>query len=267
MLSLILKTISLKKVSVIWYTISSVIFGWMFVALYPSFSEGAADFEELIKAYPEEFLQAFNITSISTGTLEDFFAFEHIAILWPLLAIFLVVSLAGSLITKEIEKGTIEILLSRPISRIRLYLARYFGALLSFIFFTVLSFVVLPVFAELYDVAYRIEHYSVTAFGALLFGATILSVSFMVASFFSERNRTYIVLGGGLFIMYFANIVTNFNESLENLKYISFFHYFDAEMLMVRAEIDQLSMWVFLGVTVLSTCIGLYYFNKRDIAV
>lgn len=267
MWSVIRKTISLKKVSTLLYTLASILFGWLFVAMYPSFSENSADFDELIQAYPEEFLQAFNITSVSTSTLEDFFAFEHVSLLIPLLIIFFTVSLAGGLITKEIERGTIEMLLSRPISRIELYFGRFFGAVISLSIFTLISFVSLPLFAELYSIEYRIDHYIVTGIGAFLFGLAILSVSFMVATFFSERNKTYAVLGGGLFTMYFAKIITNFREDFENLKYVSFFHYFDSEMLMVQAELEVIVLWVFLGTVIISTAAGVIYFNKRDIAV
>lgn len=267
MWSIILKTLSLKKVALFSYSLASLAFGWMFVALFPSFKDDAVGFDELIQAYPEELLQAFNISSISANTIEDFLAFEHVALLWPLLAIFMVVSFAGSFITKEIEKGTIEILLSRPVSRTRLFLGRYIGSLIALIVFTLISYVPLPLFAELYDVTYRLDHYVVTAIGSFLFGAAILSAAFMVATFFSERNKAYGVIGGGLLAMYFAKVITNFNEDFNDVKYASFFHYFDAEKLMVNAEFDTLSIAVFVSTILIATIIGILYFNKRDIAV
>ena len=75
------------------------------------------------------------------------------------------------------------------------------------------------------------------------------------------------VMGVILLSMYFAKILTNFKENLENIQYISFFHYLDADKILVKGEVEIFAVGVLIGVSVVTTVIGAFYFNKRDIAV
>ena len=105
MLAIIVQTLKRKKISLIIYCFASSLFAWMFIALYPAIFEQAEQFEEVFSAYPEEFLKVFSIESFSFDTIEKFLALEHYSIIWPLMALFFMISLAGFFIVAEIEKG------------------------------------------------------------------------------------------------------------------------------------------------------------------
>lgn len=267
MWSIILKTISSKKTALLSYIGASVVFNWMFVGLYPSIHEQSEKLSGLLDAYPKGFLQALNIDDLSFDTLESFLAVENLSLIWPLMVIFMVVSFAGNHITKEIERGTIEILLSRPISRTTLYLGRLFGSVMGLGLFAATSIMSVIPLAKIYNLEYQPDHYVVSTVIGFLFGLAVLCSMFMISTFFSERSRMYMVSGVVLVSMYFAKILTRFQESVENIQYLSFFHYFDAEKLIVRGEFDFVSVVVLFSVSFVTTVIGVYYFNKRDIAV
>ncbi len=67
--------------------------------------------------------------------------------------------------------------------------------------------------------------------------------------------------------MYVINIITNVKESLENLKYLSFFNYYDYSAAINYNTIDETAICVFLGVSVLATILGAIWFIRRDVAV
>ena len=75
------------------------------------------------------------------------------------------------------------------------------------------------------------------------------------------------IMGGGLVLMYVFSIITNFRENIENIKYASFFYYFDYTQALIGHEYNMISIMVFASVAAIATVIGLYWFNKRDIAV
>jgi len=54
-------------------------------------------------------------------------------------------------------------------------------------------------------------------------------------------------------------------DNLDSLKYISFFHYFSADVLF-SGTIDKLGVWIFVLTIVVGVAIGAVVFNKRDIA-
>jgi len=73
------------------------------------------------------------------------------------------------------------------------------------------------------------------------------------------------ITGGLLIIMYALKIFAGFQESLDKLKYVSFFHYYDPNAALVGNHIDTLSIAVFLAVGIITVIIGAVVFVKRDI--
>ncbi len=127
-------------------------------------------------------------------------------------------------------------------------------------------FPVIPL-AKLYNVDYVFENYVTIAILGLLFGWAIFSMAMMFSSFFSERSKTYLITGSVLIIMYAFNVSASFKETWKNLKYFSFFHYYDYNQALINNSIDNLSFWVFGGTILICTLIGAIWFNKRDVAV
>lgn len=267
MFTIFWRTIKDKKIFISVYCIFAVLMMFMYVAMYPSIEEKAEDFNKLMDNYPEGMLKAFNIETINFDKLENFLSIENYSIIWPLMAMFMMVSLAGYSISKEIEKGTAEILLAKPISRLKIYFSRYLtGAAVLFAFTLVSVFSVVPL-AELYNIEYAFDHHVKIFILSFLFGWAVFSMSLMFSSIFSEKGRTYALSGGALLLMYVLNLIASLKEDLENLRYASFFYYYDFNKAMIENSIEDLSVYVFVGVAVVCTIVGAIWFNKRDIAV
>ena len=267
MLTLFTKTIKKSLISLLIYTTISVAFVWMYVALFPSIFKEREKLKEAFEAYPEGLLQAFAI-EIDTfvGSLEGFMAGEYFSFLWPIILIILVITFASAAIAGEIDKGTIELLLAQPISRLKIFLAKYFSGLSIITAFVFLSnFSVVP-FATLHNVDYRIQNYLAVSIIGFLFAFAIFGICIMISSFSSTRGRPAAITGGMLIIMYGLNLFSSFQESLSSLKYASFFHYYDFNSAVVDNHIDILNVTLFLAVGIISAIIGAVIFIKRDIA-
>lgn len=267
MLTIIWRTIYDKKVSVLVYCLAAIAFVWMFVAMFPSFAEESAQFDQLFESYPEAFTKALGLEALSLDSIENFLAIENFSILWPIMALFLAVSFSGNALAREIETGTMELLLAKPVSRAKIFFARYIAGLLILVFFTAVSvFCVVPM-AEAYDVPYNAENYLATAVLCLFFAWAVFSLAFMCSAVFSERSKVYMVMGGTLVGMYAINVLTQFKEEWANLKYASFFYYYDFNAALLDNEYKLISLTVFAAVAGIATMVGSYWFNRRDIAV
>ena len=267
MVPLIIKTVRKNLLTLIIYTTICTAFVWMYVALFPSIFKERDKLAEAFEAYPEGLLQAFNIEiETFTSSLEGFMAAEYFSIIWPIILLILILSFASSAIAGEIEKGTIEILLSQPISRVKIFLAKYLSGLIIIGAFIVLStFSVIP-FALLHNVEYQIQNYVTISILGFLFAFSIFGLCIMISSLSSSRGKPLAITGGVLIIMYALNLFSALQESLNNLKYASFFHYFDFNDALVNNQIDILNISVFLVVGVVTAAIGLVVFFKRDIS-
>lgn len=57
---------------------------------------------------------------------------------------------------------------------------------------------------------------------------------------FSDKGKATMASGGVLIVMYFLNIISSLKDSLVNLKYASFFNYFNASSLMAKNTLSRI---------------------------
>ena len=255
-----------RRIQILIYCLASIGLLWMYIALFPAFKDQSANLEQLIKSYPESFLKAFNFDIKSFTTVEGYLATEQYSFVYPLMVIFMLVGFAGAAFAGEIEKGTIEILIAQPISRLKLFFSRYFAGLLILIIFTATSVYGAIPLARAYDISISAEAFSKLAILAFIFALAIYSIAIMLSAIFSDRGKVFFITGGILILMYVLNILASIKESLSDLKFASFFYYFNPAKALGHNEIDDWAYLVFLGVAVVCTLIGAIWFSKRDIA-
>ena len=143
-----------KKNSIIMFSVFGVILLWLYVLLFPSMQKLGQDMLKLMESYPAAIMDLFPISEASFSTIENFLAVEQYSLMIPMLMIFMTVAIATAALASEIENGTAELLLSRPVSRIKIFLARYLTGLSGLVIFIAAStFMIIPLGA-LHNVDY-----------------------------------------------------------------------------------------------------------------
>jgi len=267
MIRLIWETIKERKWPVLIYCAASLLMLLMYVALYPSLQGQTQQLIEVLKTMPESLMKALgsSASQLKDFTLESLLASKQFGFVYQLLAAILAISIAGNDLSGEIEGGTIEFLLSQPVSRLKLYFSRFFsGAILLTIFTAVSTLATIPL-AAAFKVDYMTSSYWRLFFVALLFGLAVYSIALFLSASFSAKGRVYGVAAGMITLMYVAFLVAALKESLDGLKYISFFHYFSSDVI-ASGTIDKLGVVVFVLTIVIFTGVGALVFNRRDIA-
>lgn len=110
------------------------IFGWslgvfllvlMYASIYPSISANQ-QFDELLQNLPEAFQSMIGEAGFFS-TPEGFINGEFFSLTFPLIIGILSIIIGSAVISKEEEAGTIELLLSRPVSRAKLLCQKVLG--------------------------------------------------------------------------------------------------------------------------------------------
>lgn len=257
-----------KFFTVMVYIISGLAFLEMYISMFPSAQKQAESMKEIIKSY-EPMLKAMNLdpSTLTYEYLESFLATEMYSFLFPILSIIFVTSLANYSLAGEIEKGNIELTLAQPVSRIKIFFARYFTAAFYLLLLTAsIVFAVVPL-AKFHNISYSFENYVTTFVASYLFALAIMSFAFFASSLFSERGKSSFLVGGSVILMYVINVISALKENLKDIQYFSIFHYYNASSIVVKNTYVDYSILYFLGVTIVFTALGAYIFNKRDIAV
>ncbi|MDD5040061.1 MAG: ABC transporter permease subunit [Patescibacteria group bacterium] len=265
--TLILRYLKDRRVSTIVYCIATIALLWMYIAMYPTIQQQSATFTEAFKNYPEAVMKAMGIEMMDFSHLENFLAMEQFSIVWPIMVIFLVTAFASNALSREVEKGTMEIVLSRPVSRLKLFMSRYIAGIAVLIIFTLASTLMVAPLAAIHNLDYQFGNYLKTALVGFLFAWAVFSFAMLFSAIFSEKSKVAMVAGGTFIGMYVLKIVASLIERFEWLKYVSFFHYFDANETLIRGNVEVLPIVIFAVVALVCTVIGVVLFQKRDIAV
>lgn len=251
------------------YVVSSLAFLEMYIALFPSISEQSAAIDQMIKSFPPQMFQALNMdpSSLSFGNMQAYLSSEYLSFLWPIMAIVFAISVANYISVNEIEKGTIEILMSLPVNRTKVFLQRYFAGLAMLIAFAAISLLGAVPLAGLHGVDFVLANYITAAIGASLFVWAVYSLAVLFSVIFSEKNKATMASGGVLVLMYVIYIISNLNDDLANLKYISFFNYFSGSDLLAKNIYPEYMIIALGGFAFIATVGAVIWFRRRDLSV
>lgn len=267
MIRLILETMKERKWPVAIYCIVSIFLTLLYIALFPSLQSQTQQLTEVLKSMPENLLKALGSSpaQLSNFTLEALLASKEFSMVFQFLAAILAISIAGNDIAGEIEKGTIEFLLSQPVSRTKFYFARFVSGIILLIIFAAFSTLIVIPLATAFKVPYDVTVYYKLFWVAILYSTAVYSIAYFFSALFSNKGRVYGISAGIIVFMYLAFLISALKDNLDKLKYLSFFHYFSPDILFDN-RIDKLGVLIFILTILIFTSIGAIIFSNRDIA-
>ncbi len=256
--------------SILLYIISTVAFLEMYVALFPTFGSVAMDkINVLLDSYPKEIWTVFGLdpANLNFAKISTFVASEQYSIIWPIIVIVLGISLANSMISGEVEKGTIEQTLALPLQRWKIFMGRYAASVTLLAFFAFTTVYAIVPLAKLHKINLEGMNNLPLAVSGLLFGITVFSTACLFSALFSEKSKASFSTAGIVIALYGINIVGGLKADMAYLKDYSFFHYLNGATNIVKGEYVENYLPYFLGVSAVFTILALARFIFRDTSV
>jgi ABC-2 type transport system permease protein len=228
-------------------------------ASFTTFSGNAEEMNQLLKAYPQELLDAFGIKSLAD--VENYLN-SQVFLLAPLaLAFFPILTAAGAIAGAE-ERGTIDVLLGNPIPRWQLVVGSFAATALSLLVILAITGLLTWGTAVLMEVDLSLESTTAAVLNmwpvCLFFGG----LAMLCSAFFHRRALAIAIPAFLLFAMYLVDTIGRASEDLEDLRPASVFYYYGSA---IEDGID----WVnFGGVTLVAfvfVLLAVLAFQRRDI--
>lgn len=233
-----------------------------FMLMYPSLQDSMI---EATKVYANmgTFTTAFGMDRLSMAEPLGFYGVYVGAILSLGGALFSAIVGTG-IVSKEEGGHTSEFLYTLPYSRINIVLQKVVAVFIVILAFDVVNLLLgllsFPLInAEfglkeilLYHLAQFMMHFEIAAIGILL-------------SAFTKKINIGIGLGIAL-LLYFLDMMSRVLEQLKFAKYFTPFYYANAADVMVHRGIEQPLVWIGVGTTLICILLGIWYYNKRDLA-
>ena len=244
---------------------SLLAYSWFLTALYPSIIK-SMNIDAMIKKYPPA-LKAFFGGSFSFSTFEGYLNVEYFSLMLIIFIAGFLITYVTSELTKEVETGTIETLLSLPLSRLTVIFTKWFNMVLITIFLTLLAIAPLYLLAGPYDVSVSFKSFYLVTILSLLFFLAIGSFTMALSVLFNERSKALFIPIAILSFSYIWNAMGNLVHKIGHYRYLSVFYFYDTARAMTNKQISYKDILFFSIVILLSTAFTFIWFKKRDFAV
>jgi ABC-2 type transport system permease protein len=253
-----------RKWSIFWWSVGIVALIVLTLAFYPSIRDQQA---ELNKSFSN---LSPTVTDLFSDTGEFFSPVGYLSsqifyLLLPLLLSMFAVGLGSSLLAKEEQSNTIELLLSRPVSRKRLLAAKALAGLGALGLVGLASLVSVVVLAKVVNIEVGTAALAFTTVAAWLFAVLLGAIAFSLTAMGQATRRASIGLAA--LVGFVGYIATSFESKISWMVWVSratpFHYYHPADMLGGRYAWGMLAGY--LVVIGLLAVIGVRRFQRRDI--
>jgi ABC-2 type transport system permease protein len=248
-----------------WIIVTLAIFGWgvLIPVIYGAFSDVVRDLANS-GAFPEE-LMNFGSGSLFTLPGAVTLGTQHpLAI--SMLAIF-AVGATSTAIAGERQRGTLEVLLARPVSRVTVYLTVAIGLLLVVAVVLAALFGGFVVGATIQGVIdeLRLEHVPMVFLNGFLLWAAFAAFGLAASVSFDRAGPAIGLTLAYLIVNYFLEIIGSLWQDVAWTQEYSLFHHFQPTEILA-GEIDPVDLVILAVATVVPIVYALIVFPRRDLA-
>jgi ABC-2 type transport system permease protein len=225
--------------------------------------------EALLALVPRSFYALMNVTPdfLQAAGLPGYLALGFTHPIYHLLSLATVTWFAGRSLAGELERGTIQLALARPISRPRLYLARVLGVL----FVTLAVAVVGPigmifgVFLTTPEGSLTYTHFVPTALSSTLLIWSVGGIALFAASAADRMGQAVGWVIAAVILFYVIDYFAAIWSTLEPLEPLSIFDYYNPGLALSAGELPAKNILFLSAIGVVGAVAGLVVFTRRDL--
>lgn len=264
MLKLFLQEMRFRRNGIIGWGLGLCFFPVVYVGLYPSFADQMVNFQEMMD------LAIYQALGISMASFEGYVASTVTNLIPVILAIYAVISGTGTLAGEE-DDGRLETIVALPIPRWQIVTVKAIA--LGLALALILAIAAVGAGMTLAAIGSQID----TALTPLdmfwrLMEAWPLVLAFAMASLFlgafSPSRRTAAALATVLVVAsYLGNNLAGMISSLERIKGVFLFNYFDATAEALINGQQPANLLALILVALAAFGLAVFFFQRRDITV
>lgn len=252
------------KSFIIWLLVLISIFLVVYL-IYPYIiTDGSMkDMDELMKAFPEGVLKAFNMDMFSITTAYGWFKTEGFMFILLIIG-FYSSMLGGSILLKEENDKTIEYLHSVPIKRSSIVMNKVIVGI-SYIVLMTLLFGIFNYIGLLLSGEFDHKEFVLLSMTPLLVGLPLFSINLFISTFMHRTRKTVGISLGLVFIFYVINVLSELSEKVEFLKYFSVYTLADLRNVLESSSINPLMVIISIFMTIIFIVGSYFNYEKKEL--
>jgi len=260
--AIFIKSIWDRKISTFVVGSSLLAFAFLFVALFETI---AGELTGYLDSFPAEFSAIIGDLSNAT-TPAGWLSIELYSLFVPFAVCIIAIIAGANAIGKEEDSGTLELLLASPISRAKLFTQKSLAILTQVAVIGLMTWLGVYIGSLLFEFDVNLANVLWASISAVALGALFGSIALATQAVTGKRAMALGVASGVLAIGYALNILSSLVESLEWVKFLSPFYYFNVEDTL-SSGVDFTKLAVLVVLTIALYIIAHIWFAKRDTGV
>jgi ABC-2 type transport system permease protein len=262
--NIFLKAISDRKASWPTFAISVSVYVLMICGIYNSFA-GLKGFSELIKSYPKGFLSLLaGSSSVDMMSPAGFISVEFLQLWGMIIVAGFAISVATSIVAKEVDGHTMDLILTEPIDRVEYITARVCADLVMILALVVVTGASMWAGTKWFD--FPLKGDGILAVSVLLFSVYVMIECFaLLAGTFMERGRAVIVCVTVLIVSHLINGLADLNDTIANFRWMSFFNYYKPAEVLNSGAIPWPQILLFISLGLIFFIAAIVIFREKDI--
>jgi ABC-2 type transport system permease protein len=252
------------KSLVIWSVIVTLLI-MVAVAKFSAFA-GDPSMLAMLDSMPPAMLDALNMRAFNLTTLSGFYGIMFVY--FGLLGAIAAAMWGSDILAKEERDKTVEFSLVLPVSRSRVVTAKALAALVNCLAFVLMTWAVSLVAVQAYNPDRAFLDFLALEMQAMLAIELIfLAIGLLLGCAMKQYKLSGSAAVAIILATYFLSIVVSLRDSLDFLKYLTPFKYFDAGELFRRGQLD--ATYLLLSAAIIVVCVAAAYwiYNKRDLYI
>lgn len=257
-----------RKTAIWWWIVGSVVLSVVILALYPSIRDQANQLNQVINKLPPGLrdLKTGGARSVNVADPVAFLNSQLFYATLPILWIILAITRGSSILGRDEQSHTLELLLARPISRGRLLAGKALSFILEFACVGAATLLAITLLASHFGLHIGSAHLAITTLYTLLFSLSFGFIAFALQAATSLARRVastaaILISFGG----YLLASLSGLTDWLQTPAKFAPYHYFEPLKILHGQAVTGLNIYL-AGVFVLALVVSYVGFRHRDIS-
>jgi ABC-2 type transport system permease protein len=240
-----------------------ILLALMDLAVFPTVQRQAGQMEQVLRAYPQALKAMFGLGS-DFGTGPGYFDAEFLSFLGPLVVLAIGIGFGAGATATEEERGTIDWLMSTPLSRTRLMLEKTLGVLLAVASAGAALLVVLLVGSPLAGLDLGLGGIAAAVTSLVLLGWAYAALALAVGAATGHRWAATGTAVGAALAGYLLTSLARLVPSLQSWRWLSPFTWY-ASRDALRGQLHAGYLAALLLTTLILVAVAVVAFRRRDL--
>jgi ABC-2 type transport system permease protein len=257
------KTLRDQRRALVGWSLGFLLTVLTYVAFWPSVQANAGQFNQYFEKLPEAVRTM--VGGANFGTPAGYVQTEVFSLLTPILLLVHAIGGGARAIAGEEDAGTLDVLLSTPVSRRRVVLDKFGAMVTSTLSLAVVTLCALLVLGPLFDLHVGSQGLIAATLNLFLLALSFGAIALAGGSATGNKGAAVGLASGLALATFILNTLAPSVDALRPLRFLSPFHYYSGHSPLTRG-FNGVDALVLAGIAAVALTVAVATFQRRDLS-